>query len=563
MISSRTAGPGTLLGCVLGLALTMPALRAEVSRVEVASRTVVDGGRAFGEVGAYEEITGRIHFVIDPAHPRNRVIVNLDRALRNSDGQVEMSADLAILAPVEAGNGNGIALLDVVNRGGRTVMRFNQAGGGDPYGDGFLMNRGYTIVWIGWEFDVPATPEAIRIEVPLADGAPAHPIGGLGFAAVRDTAVWVRRDPGAVVSSDRAIAFGSSQSGRFLRSFLYLGFNTGEDGGPAFDGVIAHIAGASRIDLNEPGAEPISLGQFDATSYPFADAAYRDPVTGVEEGALDNPRARDNPPRVFHTNTSVEYWGGGRVAAMVHTTPDGAEDIALPANVRFYLLAGTQHGPGAFPPSPAANTLEPQNPIDYWWHMRALLAAMEAWIVEGVEPPPSRHPRFADGSLVMPRTLDFPPIPDVRSPADRTAGTRAANPLVAAQGGAGTLLPLLVPRVDADGNETAGVLHPEVAVPLATYTGWNFTHPDRGDPDDLWPLVGSYVPFAATRAERESRGDPRPSIRERYPSRPAYLERVREAARRQVSDRYLLSADVEALVERAGLHWDLRMEGSD
>ncbi len=561
-----TGGPvpaRTLLGWALSLALAAPALHAEVSRVEVTSRAPLDGGRTFGEVGPYEEITGRIHFLIDPAHPRNRVIANLDRAPRNRNGQVEMSADLSILAPAEAGNGNGIALVDIVNRGRKTVMRFNQAGGEDRYGDGFLMNRGYTIVWIGWEFDVPETPAAIRIDVPLSDGAPAYPIGGLGFAAVRDTAAWIRRDPGAVVSSDRALAFGSSQSGRFLRSFLYLGFNTGEDGQPVFDGVIAHIAGASRINLNEPGAEPISLGQFDATSFPFADAAYRDPVTGAAEGALDNPRARNNLPHIFYTNTSVEYWGGGRVAALVHTTPDGAEDVMLPANVRFYLLAGTQHGPGTFPPGPAANTLEAQNPVDYWWHMRALLAAMEAWIVDGEQPPPSRHPRFADGSLVMPRTLDFPPVPGVRSPEDRTAGTRAANPLAEAQGGAGALLPLLVPRVDADGNETAGVLHPEVAVPLATYTGWNFTRPERGDPDDLWPLVGAYIPFPATRAERESTGDPRPSIEERYPSRQAYLEGVRDAALRQASERYLLSADVEAVVERARRHWNLRMEGGD
>ena len=283
------------------------------------------------------------------------MIADLDLAPRNRDGLIEMSADLSILAPVNPDNGNGIALVDIVNRGRKVALQFNRAEGGNPYGDGFLMNRGYTIVWIGWEFDVPPSPTAVRIDVPLADGIPNSRIGGLGFAAIRDAATWIKHSPESIVSTDYALSFGSSQSGRFLRNYLYLGFNTDETGRQVFDGIIPHIAGSSRIDLNRRGAEPISQGQFTATSFPFADAAFGDPVTGVEEGTLQNARSQANQPRIFYTNTSVEYWGGGRVAAMVHTTPDGAEDIALPDNVRFYLLAGTQHGPGAFPPPPPGN----------------------------------------------------------------------------------------------------------------------------------------------------------------------------------------------------------------
>ena len=544
---------------VLCLFLWTPALAAEVSRIEVASRGPIAEGRDFGEVGSYEEIIGTIHFEIDPSNPRNQVIADLDLAPRNRDGLIEMSADLSILAPMNPDNGNGIALVDIVNRGRKVALQFNRAEGGNPYGDGFLMNRGYTIVWIGWEFDVPPSPTAVRIDVPLADGIPNSRIGGLGFAAIRDAATWIKHSPESIVSTDYALSFGSSQSGRFLRNYLYLGFNTDETGRQVFDGIIPHIAGSSRIDLNRRGAEPISQGQFTATSFPFADAAFGDPVTGVEEGTLQNARSQANQPRIFYTNTSVEYWGGGRVAAMVHTTPDGAEDIALPDNVRFYLLAGTQHGPGAFPPPPPGNGQQMGNPIDYWRNMRALLTAMAEWVVDDAAPPPSAHPDFADNTLVMPRDLHFPALSGVRSPADVTSGTRAANPLLDGNGGAGTTLPLLVPAVDVDGNETSGILHPEVAVPLATYTGWNFANAERGDPNDLWPLAGAYIPFPATRNEGEQRNDPRASIEERYASKDAYLEQVREAAESLVRERYMLPVDVAPVLERAGRHWDLLM----
>ena len=130
---------------------------------------------------------------------------------------------------------------------------------------------------------------------------------------------------------------------------------------------------------------------FTATSFPFADVALRDPVTGVVDGTLGNGRSRGNQPHIFYTNTGVEYWGGGRVASLVHSTPDGKTDLALPDNVRFYFLAGTQHGPGAFPPSPRESGQEMGNPTDYWWNMRALLTAMKDWVVADIEPPPSRQ----------------------------------------------------------------------------------------------------------------------------------------------------------------------------
>ncbi len=547
----------TLAAALLVTVFFAPSVRADVLSVEISERHAIEDGRRFGDMGAYEEIVGRITFGIDPADPRNQVIVNLDRAPRNAQGLVEATGDLRILTPADSQRGNGVALVDIANRGRLSALGFNRGGSG-TYGDGFLMHEGYTVVWVGWEFDVPADRE-IRLEVPSVDGAP---VGGLGFAAVRDTTSWIKYDSGAPVSAEHALSFGSSQSGRFLRTFLYLGFNSDTAGRQVFDGMLPHIAGSSRLNLNEPGAAPIALGMFDSTSFPFADAALLDPVTGVVDGTLGNDRSRQNQPRIFYTNTGVEYWGGGRVATLVHSTPDGAKDLALQDNVRFYFLAGTQHGPGAFPPPPPGNRQEMGNPTDYWWNMRALLTSLKAWVVDGVAPPPSRHPRFADGNLVPPREIAFPAIPDVRSPSDRDAGGRSANRWLSGAADTGTPLPMFVPQVDADGNETSGIRHPEVAVPLATYTGWNFTNPDNGDPNTLVSLAGSYIPFPATRAQRERTRDPRRSIEERYDSRQDFLTRIESAGQELIGERYLLEADLPAILERAGQHWDLLVGGN-
>jgi hypothetical protein len=319
---------------------------------------------------------------------------------------------------------------------------------------------------------------------------------------------------------------------------------------------MAHIAGSARLDLNRRWSIPASLGIYTATSFPFADVRTKDPVTAVEDGALDNGRARQNQPRIFYTNTGVEYWGGGRVAALVHTSPDGTRDLDLPTNERVYFLAGSQHGPAAFPPA-ASNGQQKDNPTDYWWAMRALLLAMEGWVRDGTVPPDSQYPRLSDGTLVRASAVAFPAIPNIRSPQSLNAGGRAANSLVAKDGAPGTPLPLLVPQVDRDGNERAGIRLPDVSVPLATVTGWNFRKPSIGAPDQLFPLLGSYVPLVATKALREASSDPRASIEERYRGREAYLEQVREAAKSLVNGRYLLPEDVAGVVKRTEAHWDL------
>jgi hypothetical protein len=256
-------------------------------------------------------------------------------------------------------------------------------------------------------------------------------------------------------------------------------------------------------------------------------------------------------PKIFYTNSSGEYWGGGRAAALTHTTLDGREDATPPDNVRIYLFSGTQDVPGGFLASQGKGQQKP-NPNDYSFAHRALLVAMERWVRDGVDPPESRHPRLADHTLVPRPDIDFPPIPGVRSPLSIAGGYRAdldgpptAHPL-----------PSLVPQVDGDGNELAGIALPDVAVPLATYTGWNFRHPAIGQPTELLPLTGSYIPFPVTRAAREATRDPRFSIEERYGSRARYQALVTDRAANLIQEGYLLSQDLGAVVDRALARWD-------
>ncbi len=363
-------------------------------------------------------------------------------------------------------------------------------------------------------------------------------------------------DADALAPVRSAYGYGSSQSGRFLRGFLYEGFNTDEHDRQVFDGVMAHIAGASRLSVNERWAKPTGLGRYNATAFPFADASLRDPVSGAQDGLLDNTRMRGHAPKVFYTNTPVEYWGTGRVAALVHTSPDGATDLTLPENTRVYFIAGTQHSPSRFP-ADITNGQQTDNAVDYWWTMRALLLAMHKWVKEGAAPPASQYPRLEDHTLVPVASIAFPAIPGVASPRGLTAGARVANPYLESGAGAGALLPLLVPAVDEDGNERAGIRLPEVAVPLATYTGWNFRKPAIGAPGELVSLLGSSIFFPATRAAREAAKDPRRSIDERYRSQEDYLAKVEQAADALVKGGYLLVDDEPRILQRASDQWDL------
>ena len=398
------------------------------------------------------------------------------------------------------------------------------------------------------------------------------PVAGLGLLATRDIASHLRFETGSGL--EHAYAFGVSQSGRFLRSFLYHGVNYDESGRVVFDGFIPHVAGGKRGEFNQRFAQPSSQATRSVNSlFPFADLAQTDPDTGLTDGLLSRLASQGELPKVMYTYTSSEYWAGH--GALVHTDLEGESDAEPPEEVRVYAFAGTQHALGGFPltdtdPVDGYRGAHSFNCLDYRGLLRAALVNLDRWVSTGEEAPPSRYPRLADGTAVTPASaaagleaapgvklpqpvrkftrLDFGPDPGVPTVMPATVGRD---------------YPCLVSQVDADGNEVAGIRLPLVSVPLATHLGWNRRHADIGGEGQTLStggasggtLRGSSIPFAATREERDTSGDPRLSIEERYASRRAFLEQIEEAARELVAEGYLLEEDVAPLVAQAAEHY--------
>jgi hypothetical protein len=555
-------------------------------------------------------------------------------------------------------------LFEVSNRGGKGMLSSFDHGASahDPrtdrdFGDGFLLEQGYTLVWLGWEFDVPPTPGLLRLYAPAAEGITgivraefvldrketrqslgdrnqvAYPvlnpddpgltltvrdrsdgprrvvprqewriekrthvlmpagfepariyelvyqskdpaIVGLGPTAVRDLISFFKYGGNDVtVLGDhhnfikRAYGFGISQSGRFLRTFLYYGFNQDEKGRRVFDGVMAHVAGAGRGSFNHRFAQPSRDGHpfmniyYPTDIFPFTDIAQSDPETGITDGLLSHATPPEATPKIFYTNTSYEYYG--RSASLIHTAIDGSKDAPVPPTTRIYFLTGCQHGPSPFPPVRGQAQNLP-NPNNYNWTLRALLVALDGWVRNGKEPPPSTYPAIAKDNLVPLGALRFPKIPGVQFPTrvqrawrvDYGPEFRGAGVVTIEPPNVGSAFPILLPQVDADGNETSGIRMPATQVPLATYAGWNLRAPEIGASDELYSMVGSFIPFARTKAERAKNGDPRLSIEERYSGKQQYLDKVQAVAHGLVREGYLLERDIPAVVNRASGEWD-------
>jgi hypothetical protein len=653
--------PMRLIAILLGTAVSMC---AAVTQVYVLERTDVLHGVAYGAAGPYERIAAKAHFTVDPKADANRGITDIDVAPRNENGLVEFSADVVVIKPREPAKGNGTILLDIPNRGGITALRTFGGGTGDEYGDRYLLEQGYTVVVVGWQFD---NPNGLKVFVPSArrDGNPIRglvrsqfipmergttmpladrkhaayepadrndktarltvrntpsaqpaaiprtawnfangesirmaagfepgkiyeltytaqdpPISGLGFAAVRDFVSYLKYGGGSATSVlndqrrflKRSVAFGASQSGRFLRTLLYNGFNADEKGRKVLDGVWAHVAGGGRGSFNVRFAQPSRDGHpllnlfYPTDLFPFTDLPQTDPETGVTAGLLDRTLNTPAAPKIFYTNGSYEYWG--RAASLTHTTADSRRDAPLAPDTRIYFLAGTQHGAGARPER-NARIQNRANPSDYRWTMRALLAAFNAWLTDGVAPPDSQYPRIDRDQLAAYQAIPFPRMPGVKFPGSMHHPHRLDFGPEFSQAGVITQEPpkigkpfqALVPRVSLDdGNETSGVRPVDLRVPVATYTGWNLRTPAIGSPDLLYDMVGSFIPFARTKAERTRSGDPRPSIEERYGDKDGYMTKVSEAASALVRERFLLERDVPGVKAEAAARWDLVMQ---
>jgi Alpha/beta hydrolase domain len=612
-------------------------------------------GRAFGETGAYVRLKGVARGELDPKAPEHADIVGLDRAPRNARGMVEYEVDVFILRPADPGKGNSILFYEVLNRGNKQLgQRLHDLIGGnaavlnDPKtpehaGNGFLFERGYTVMWSGWDPDVPtrnatmgarfpvmiddgkpivrrireefqvgkrrpADAETARLNYPAAStdkskarltmraresdqrveippeqwefadartvrllpkgtklsshmiyelfyDATDAKVVGIGFAATRDVVSFLRNertdDQGASNplggSIRHAMAFGGSQSGRYLRHFIELGMNKDERGRRVFDGVYTHTAGAGKVFANHVFAEPDrTFTQHEDHLYPenwfpFSTASTTDPFSGKTASLL---RSDGSDPLMIESNTSTEYWQKG--ASLLTMDPLGKSDLTLPEHSRVYMIAGTQHGGRAgLKPAPGV-CANPTNPHSPGPALRALVVALENWIIKGVAPPASRVPTLASGNAVsyaaakMPHVKGFTILPTgnrIDAPVDWIEGAHTTRTY-------GTV----VSRVDADGNEATGIRLPSIAVPVATYTGWNVY---KKEPSELCDRDGSFIAFSKTKAEREAAGDPRLSLEERYGSRADYVAKVKAAADALVAERLLLPADAAAYVQAA------------
>ncbi len=288
---------------------------------------------------------------------------------------------------------------------------------------------------------------------------------------------------------------------------------------------MSHVAGAGKVFANHrfgmPGRTATQHEDrlYPENWFPFGNAVATDPFSR-KTGAILQGGPTD--PLVIETNSSTEYWQKG--ASLVHTDPTGRNDADLPSNVRVYLIAGTQHG--ARPDANPGPCVNPRNPHSATPALRALFVALEEWVTKGTAPPPSRIPRIADGTAVAAKSIEMPAVPgfavapganQIVPPVDWVDPPARIDNVYGAR----------VCAVDADGNEVAGIRLPPIAAPLGTHTGWNVY---RAQPCELADRDGSFIAFARTNRERETAGDPRSSLEERYGSRAAYVAKVEAAA---------------------------------
>lgn len=657
-----------LLGAAL--AVFSAPVAAKVTRV-VVERTEPTriGTEATGD---YEVLIGRFFGEIDPRARGNSIITDLEKAPRNSRGNVEYDATFRLARPIDPAKRSGLLMYDVPNRGMIITGALRGGSSQEPGGH----------VWVasGWQGDLangngfqsvnvpiahesdgrPTTgPVLIRLsklsavarsaplttglgikvkrplpvsldtskaalwgeersgrrtEVPagewafadcrdkpfpgtpdpaqLCTKAPFDPdaaysltyegrdpaVLGVGFAATRDLISFLRSGkpddagtPNPAGEHTRwTIGTGASQSGNYLRSFVHLGFNADEHGARAFDGINPQVA-ARQVPLNirfgVPGgaASTYELGSEGTLWW----GRYNDRVRGRGKSSLlDRCSSTGTCPKIMETFGSAEFWGLRASPGLVGT--DARSDIALPDKFRRYYFPATAHGgslgkgfvPQGDPRRPGCLLPGNPNPVDPT--LRAVQNALVAWVVSGREPPASRYPTLAGGDLVRPTALamGWPEIPGAPHPDGKlnefvdydfgpvlryndVSGVVTRQPPVLRR-----TMVSLVPRVNSDGNETSGIPSVHLQVPLGSYVGWNVENSgiDKGR---NCGFEAGFIPFERTEAERIAKGDPRPSLEERYRDHDGFVARVRQVAAQEVVAGWLLPDDAAKIVADA------------
>ena len=586
--------------------------QAAVTRVEVAERVDLP-------VNGYERIAGKVYFAVDPRLPANRSIVDIDLAPRNAAGLVEFSADMLVLRPKDAAKSNGTAFLEIANRGSSPFWGALNLGaargipGKQDMGDHFMLDQGFTLVWVGWQFDITGANNVklyapvlanvtgkVRTEILVNQKATSETLPYAvasvpsGSLTMRDKADGQRIAIPAdqwKLNGDRLEYAAGFEPGK-LYDFVYT----------AKDPTVAGLGMAAVRDyvsyIKQRGEVKRAIGAGISQSGRFLRSFLADGFNGDEKGqkvfdgvwahvaggghgdfnqrfaqagrtsgqfsGVDFPT--DLPPflpdellaksvkagvapKLLLSNGSHEYWG--RAAGLNHVSDDGKRDVSPSGDVRIYYVAGTQHSTGGGPNPLVQN---PTNPMDWSFFQRAMVVAMNKWVTDGAAPPASQIPRIDKDQLVTASALRFPRIPGVN--VVKTAYAPRRLDMTQEPPRVGDPFPALVPQVNADGNETSGIRLPELQVPLATYMGWNLRSPSIGAPTEQYPLTGSMVAFPRTRAEREKSGDPRLSIEERYKDQQEYLGKIEAAAHELAKQRFLLETDVPQVVARAKQRWE-------
>jgi hypothetical protein len=618
-----------------------------LERLEIVSRDDAFSGLSFGDIGQYELIVAIAHMRVDPAHPANRTIVDLDKA-NTENGAVRYKVDVVIVRPREMVKSSRVLVLDIPNRGNRfghfmlnelrspaTLLDTR-----DGAGIGHTLRRGHTMVWVGWQSDIklagngmhvgasfpvltnkgapitgisaeeevyndnkpngtinltyPAAsgdqaqaaltvrPTALAAPTPLAawryvndrqvelvrpagfDAGAIYEfrylardpvVAGLGMAALRDVISFLKvpgpGNPLSDIRHDVTLAFGFSQSGRYLRDFIWYGFNDDTRGGKVFDGAMPLVSGSRKSFANGRFAQP---GRYSGQhvdhikpgdQFPFSYGVTTDPVSKQTDGIFARCQLSRTCPKLMHIDSNVEFW---QARASLVVTNGVDKDIALPQDVRAYLVSSTQHVPVREPTvgfCKYPNSTAQQAPM-----LRAMLEKMVAWTRDGTAPPATRYPSLASGTLAPP-VRDEVGFPDLKAigvgfPAVLNELTMVDYSKEPAQPLFDKRYRALVPITDTDGHDVAGVRLPDIAVPLATYSGWNLRRAYFAE-DQLCDLNGMSVPLPANART----GDPRLPLVQRYPSRSDYVKAVAASARDLRDQGFLLDEDVTRYIERA------------
>ena len=627
-----------------------------IEHLEVHSATPYAEGISFGPHGPFELIHATAHYAVNPDLPDESCIADLTLAPRDADGCVRFSGDLTLIRPANPAAGNGALLIDVPNRG-RPIMlgRFNnvpaEVAVNDPLapGDGFLFARGFSVAFVGWQWNAPALDGMLQFHAPEADlsqapaddpspteaisdlrpskaaaslpilhlGQPGYPVADLHdpsarlyerdyedddpreiprsqwrFATERDGAVtesardvWLgggfvpgkiyeivyRTDRAPVVGAgllafrdaavylrawergyDRLLAFGASQSGRFLRHLVWLGLNRApaDAASPrAYDGMQIHIAGGLRGEFNHRYGQPSQLFLASHThEFPFTDCPLDDPLTSQRAGLLDRADANGSTPKIVATNTSWEYYRGD--ASLIHIDPASGSDAPAHPCVRHYLFSGTQHSVGLAQASDSFYLTDDRsryrhNAIDYTPLNRAAMVHLDRWTADGTEPPHSAVPTIAGGTAA-PREDVLAQLADrFHIPAPEQLQRVRTVDLSSLPPEEGETYAAYASTLDADGNEAAGWRLPDLTQPLGIHTGWNPRHPETGGEGLMSTFVGLTEWFSAT------------ELRERYGDRAAYLTRVRADAEQLAQQGGIVPEDVDLVVANCAARWDV------